>query len=479
MTLQLITILFALFATALGAFMAIALSRRIGGARSGSLAGEETAPLSLDASAAASVAVPELPAVVTGQSATVTLAAGDVDLCTIAPLEREEDGLREVQDGGIKHGVEALIRNLPLAEFALERAAGKLYRLKFAPEALRQQAAGNWHLVAARGGGSRAILSDGVSFRANGRVIPAGGAAAGAVVGAWQVMAIVTAQKFLADIDEKLAAIDGKLDEVKQWLEQDRRQKLVGSLSYLRHIAHAIRDGSPDERQALVWMNQLEEIERECHQVESITVERVRALAAELDALPVTKTRRFRQDEQKLGENLAASEHAASDGLIAAQVRGAACQLLACLPSTESVCTARVKDIERGIGALGDAFAAYGATAEQKIPNLKAFLAPASVQLKARARTRERLRGVRRRVDSALKHLRAESATLRESFTAGGKAAERELVVAVDAEGRVSRVLQPAGRRGLPEARGHAMMADLEAPGRSVVTAARGAKGER
>src|SRR5439155_1734836 len=83
----------------------------------------------------------------------------------------------------------------------------------------------------------------------------------------WQVMAIVTQQKFLADIDRRLAAIERGVAAVQEWLEDDRKGKVIGNLNYLRQIAAVLMDHRLTMVDTLTYNQQIEQIERECDQI--------------------------------------------------------------------------------------------------------------------------------------------------------------------------------------------------------------------
>lgn len=93
-------------------------------------------------------------------------------------------------------------------------------------------------------------------------------------VAVWQVLAVITAQKFLSDINERLMNIEEGIADIKQFLVQERSSKITGNYEHLKAYAATIQNGSFTQLDCQTLDNQLESIERECSQItEHLTME--------------------------------------------------------------------------------------------------------------------------------------------------------------------------------------------------------------
>src|SRR5262249_26556605 len=90
---------------------------------------------------------------------------------------------------------------------------------------------------------------------------------AAAGLAAWQILAIVTAQHYLAEINDRLAGLERAVEAIKDWLDNDRRAKLLGNLAWLRGLASNLQDQNVTDEQVSAYVHQLEAIDRECLQI--------------------------------------------------------------------------------------------------------------------------------------------------------------------------------------------------------------------
>ena len=112
-----------------------------------------------------------------------------------------------------------------------------------------------------------AISADKV-VRGNATLVSATGiniAAAGIAV--WQLLAFVTAQKYLLDINRRLDAIENGIRSIKELMDNERLGKLLGNLKYLHTRASNLFDQDLTESQVTVYVSQFEQIDRECLQI--------------------------------------------------------------------------------------------------------------------------------------------------------------------------------------------------------------------
>jgi hypothetical protein len=184
-------------------------------------------------------------------------------------LPSDEHSLEEIKPTkAVSNGLEPFLQQAP-ALAAVASASANTYLLTFSPEVTRGLMDGSLSLMPAIQGGNRAI-----AIAANGQIVEhavittatiADPARLALVV--WQSLAIVTAQKYLAEINARLARIEKALDEIKAWLNNDRIAKLYGNYNYLRKELAVLNSDSLVETRGEAVANQIEAIVRECGQI--------------------------------------------------------------------------------------------------------------------------------------------------------------------------------------------------------------------
>ena len=176
---------------------------------------------------------------------------------------------------GLPFDPETLTRWSPFLSAVIDvaRTAGivssDLYMLTLSKAALTGLADGTFTTVGAQDGVRSWIIDAHTGrFVEHGVLHAATLIKAAAVAGtAWRIIAVVTAQKFLADINRQLASMKVALEEIRQHLEQDRTSKLMGNLVYLRENAALIAAGQISELESQSVAVQIEAIDRESIQL--------------------------------------------------------------------------------------------------------------------------------------------------------------------------------------------------------------------
>ncbi len=96
----------------------------------------------------------------------------------------------------------------------------QLVNLSFSPEIQNAIQSGSLEWMKASGGGFRAMATDGKIIKSHGTITSINGlktAQIGLIV--WQTMAIITAQKYLADINQKLKDIKDQISSIEKLLK--------------------------------------------------------------------------------------------------------------------------------------------------------------------------------------------------------------------------------------------------------------------
>jgi hypothetical protein len=141
-----------------------------------------------------------------------------------------------------KTAIESVVRGMTNAALARGvQAFSGAYELVFSPHVAKGLQDGTLILVKSRAvdGGVRAIARGATDpkFVECGTLVTAGINPALVATFVWQALAIITAQKFLVDIDKRLAHLEREVQAIREWLENERTGKLLGNLECLRSIA--------------------------------------------------------------------------------------------------------------------------------------------------------------------------------------------------------------------------------------------------
>lgn len=181
-----------------------------------------------------------------------------------------------------------LLQRLPELFSKGNEALGLVYRVKFSPEITRGLLTGTSKLLQTASGTLKAT-----AVSANGYQLIQGGANVIATAAnpatialiVWQVAAIVTAQKYLADIDRKLKAIELQLSEIASLLQDQMFGKLKAYVSQLEVKFSAIKRGSLSESDYTSFACFFDNVEHDCVSIletanDQILQSRKRAVAA-------------------------------------------------------------------------------------------------------------------------------------------------------------------------------------------------------
>ena len=120
------------------------------------------------------------------------------------------------------------------------------------------------------------MKSDGITVAtamdSKGKIIPGGqgrilGKAAAFTGLAFQAAAIITAQKFLADINESLVKIEKGISDIKDFMESEMKGKVIGNLNHLKKISTIIKSSNYTEQDINNYYQSIERIDLECSQI--------------------------------------------------------------------------------------------------------------------------------------------------------------------------------------------------------------------
>ncbi len=265
----------------------------------------------------------------------------------------------------------ALLQHVPSISSGSVTATANVYRLTFSPEATKALSSGTLSLMQSAQGGVRASAVDAAgTIRAHGSISPADGLRTVATVTAvWQVLAVITAQKFLSDISARLASIESSVSDLKGFLETEQQGRIRGRIEYLRDLAHVLNEHDYTELDITAFAHQLEQLSREAE--EGMETSRTRALeqAARLKGALDGNAK-----EKGAAINNAVRTYFRSSSYFLAfgYVQALATNLRAALPVNRAIGAHRLSQLERKITELQSHNEEVAKIAASQIANIEA-----------------------------------------------------------------------------------------------------------
>lgn len=269
---------------------------------------------------------------VKGAAHAVRLYAGEVEMASIEALAARASGTRLVAaPPGVRAHVSSLIQHGVGIGSTARTLLSSAVTMRFASEVTCGLADGSLAIMKSAQGGLRGMAVDSTGKIVGQVSLDAIGKGAAAATAIWQVAAMVTAQKFLADIDAKLGNIERGVAEVKEWLEDERQAELVGQAQKLRSYARTLAEPVSQE-EALAMLTSLEHMDLQARQ-------RMAADAALMGRIregltPGQLSGDLEQDLETLTGSAGEYERAHQRYLLGGAVRLAATQVRGALPTS-------------------------------------------------------------------------------------------------------------------------------------------------
>ena len=191
-----------------------------------------------------------------------------------------------------------------------------LYRVSFAPDVASKMSS----MMNAQGGkGLRAIALDQQGkILGNGILNPANGMRAlAATTAVWQVMAIITAQVHLAEINARLAKMERGINEIRAWLEEDKYATIQNAMRDVREAAAALAHQDLSEAERARYANTLDKIWTDCGQVSQTLLAMLRRAPGEFATLPLKPLTQRKSSSALVRDTIAAFERLAQAYLLA------------------------------------------------------------------------------------------------------------------------------------------------------------------
>lgn len=262
----------------------------------------------------------------------VRLYAGDVEIASMEAFAQPAPGSTLVPaPPAVRAHISALIQHGVGIGSTARTLFTSAVKMRFSPEVTRGLADGSFSVMKSAQGGIRGIAIDSAGKTVGQASLDVIGKGAAAATAIWQVAAMVTAQKFLADIDAKLASIEQGISDVKKWLENEQQAELVGQAqkikSYVITLAEPV---TPEHAQAI--LTNLEAMDGQARKRMAADSAQMRQLLEQLT--PERLKGDLNLDRDALIKTAGAYESAHQRFLLGGAVRLAATQVRSALPST-------------------------------------------------------------------------------------------------------------------------------------------------
>ncbi len=287
------------------------------------------------------------------------------------------------------------------------------------------------------GGSARMMSAAGGGF--HGAVVGPGGIAGQAVFNSaaalrgvagvaavWQVAAMVTAQKHLADINKRLASVERGVQKIEDILINERLGALLGHLTSHQETSQFMRVGDWHEAEVELRTVKLEDIELEARQIMYATERCAQGFLKGFDESSSGRT--FGEESKELKRLLSDFEFTIKELLLAVQVRTLTVQMRSALPLCRSATTMRLDALRADIDRLGELRGRIEQAATQKIEKLGRWYKLAATEEEARGELKESLLGS----STEIRSQKAELRTTIDLIPVGDRPGETTLLIEVD-----------------------------------------------
>jgi hypothetical protein len=147
--------------------------------------------------------------------------------------------------------------------------AANRYVVEFSPEVTRALSNGSMELMRSSQGGyyAIAVTADGRRIVQTGMIQKTGFPDAAIPGLLWQAAAVVTAQRFLADINKQLGEIGEAVEHIKRYLQAERAGTVEAAYDRLTEVIAALNSGKWDLDDARRWVDMLDDIDWQCSKI--------------------------------------------------------------------------------------------------------------------------------------------------------------------------------------------------------------------
>jgi hypothetical protein len=374
--------------------------------------------------------------------ATIEWEMGGTKLWEVTPFVAAPDVVREEMplDPRLREGLQALLHGAP--KLAAPQGTGEAqtnhYLLRFSSQVSQGIVDGTLKMMSLVQGGIYGKVMDARNHILQRASLDAVGSVTSAAAAVWQVMAFITSQKFLSDINKRLDTIENSITSMKQWLETERVGQLQGNLTYLKHLSQALCRCNITEDDAAAFCTQVENIERECCQVMATVDMPLECCVGNFQQQPLSGSG-LKENSRAAQELVDTFKHNSQVYLLAAYVRGAVIQLRTSLPVSKQVAKLSLEELASEFRRHSDRQQKFINTVECRIPELKGTWSWASTDEEHQAQLRNVLKDTQCCLDQASSTVAEAVQTLEQQFQELLAARNKplELVATLDNSGQL------------------------------------------
>ncbi len=320
--------------------------------------------------------------------------------------------------------------------------------LSFSPETARGLANGTLELTnVASGNGLYGMARDASTKRLVEHGVIATKVNPVAVVSAvWQVAAIVTAQKYLDEINTKLVAVQRGIEDVQSWLDDQAVGRLRAHVRYLCDRTEALAEArvSPAEFQAVV--THLEALDSDARAVAEQMLAQLRRVPAEIEN---QKWKALRGTEETVRDATGAIQRAkqrADAFLLAGQVRALLVASGGLLDLGGAYAQRALRSLEEDLRTHDELWRAIKKVVEDKMPQLRALFQREKIDVAHRGEVGRILGASQAELINASSALQEFSRRIDEELRARASNEDMQLLVETDERGDVTGIWQLPGR---------------------------------
>lgn len=276
-------------------------------------------------------------------------------------------------DKGLLAALSPMLQHAPGLLLNTAVAASDLFVVKYSPNLMQGLSNGTYSPVFTADGGRLSNVSGEEGFVGHGEFFKLDGMNAAALgVAAWQVMAMITAQHFMAEINKRLAALEDNVREIRKILEQEMWSKLNANFSYLTQIANTVSERVYSSHEATVFLNQVENIDRECSALQNAFESQVDKCYEQFQNHVVSGVGLEKNAEElvKIGQQFSVNRAGA---LVAMRVRGAALQVRLAMPLAPDVAIKRFHGLSNDLQKHRRIADGFSEVVKAKVHDLKGF----------------------------------------------------------------------------------------------------------
>lgn len=253
------------------------------------------------------------------------------------------------------------------------QAAQQSFKIIFKPAAFEGLRDGTFHLMeGTKGYYATAVNTANGRIVGNGQLVASNATRVAAIAAAsFQVLAVITAQKFLADIDKRLASIDKGVDEIQCWLEEESWATLRADHEYLTSIAETIQSQKLSHSEVTAFLTKIEMVDHNASRIALMSSKKLDRLKANLPNIEKSwGIGGVKLDADSIENTVKEWGHYAHGLMGALRLKGAAAQLRCALPVHSAPAHYRLDSLENALRQMQVSHDAFSKAVENQAEHL-------------------------------------------------------------------------------------------------------------